>query len=1127
MSQCTIKHLLNRESCEQCSKYIYVGQPTVICKKCEVIQHGKCSTTNFTHLRNNWYCNNCIIKHDIHRYNPFFDIIENSEYEEVYGNEPVDFIESYEHISNLLEQCKNYSRFEFNHYLNLHNINSTNSFSNYFLNIDGNNSNFDNFVTELQLLDVKFSVIGLAETNTDASNKDVFQIDGYTSCYQNTFPNKKKGTGVALYINNNFNFTIENEYSLCNKDIETLFIKITNCPKPITVGVIYRPPSGNLKAFNTELQKIISELPSENVYIMGDYNINLHNLKNEIEREYEEMVISSGYVPIVSIATHEKPHCQPSCIDNILANKLDDIEITGTISSLISHHRPIFQFSKLNFGSSKTNSEIDFKIYYDYSRKNLENFGHLLAENLSTFNVQNELFRVDHEFSEFADIFQNSVDYTCKLDTPITSKRNRIHNPWITPDLVNSINKKEKLYRAWKKSVTSKNKSGNLQLYNEYKSHRKNLTKLIKHAKKTYYGNEFEKCTGNPKKTWSLINDLRGKSTGSLKPSFLINNERVVCRRIIASKFNTYFASLATTMNAEAAQHYYFDEQNSFEDYMSKSCESSFFLEDCDSTEIMEIIQELSADKASDIPILLIKSTSQIIAPYLSKLYNKSMETGEFPEIFKVGKITPIYKKGNRDLIENYRPVSTLPIFGKIFEKIIHKRLYSFLLSKNTIPKTQFGFRKGHSTSHAVNYSVNVIKEAHRLKKHVIGIFIDLSKAFDTIDHQILLDKLENAGVRGTPLSLFSSYLSKRRQYTSVGNSNSDFENVIFGVPQGSVLGPLLFLLYVSDMLNCYKNTGCEFVLYADDTNLFVIDINRESAIQKANLILENINKYMQSNLLHINLTKCCYIHFDPKTRKNKNNDLENSESSEIKIGNHIIKEVSEAKFLGVTIDKKLTWIPHIENIRKKLTSANGIIRRIRHFIPKKQFKSIYFSLFESHITYCISVWGGVGKVHIDKLFRLQKQCIRMLFGDQNMFMSKFSAQTTDEILDSDFYGREHTKPLFKENNILIIHNLYRYHTAFELFKIMKTRRPISVFEQFNVSQRNNGNLIILGSYSNQFFFLGAKIWNTVVKHIIPNSDILSVKFGSFKNKLKSLLFNNQNMFDSVTWVPQNFLLQD
>ena len=325
-----------------------------------------------------------------------------------------------------------------------------------------------------------------------------------------------------------------------------------------------------------------------------------------------------------------------------------------------------------------------------------------------------------HEIDNFVDIFQNSVDDTCKLETPKTSKRNSINNPWINQVLINSINKKEKLYKTWKKSITSKNKLGNPKLYDEYKSHRKNLTKLIKKQKKSYYANEFEKCNGNPKKTWDIINKLRGKCKISNPPSFIIDNEQVISRRIIANKFNNYFVSLADNMNREEFEHYtYVDESPSFENYMSKACETSIFLEDCNASEILEIINELSSQKASDIPILLIKSTSQIISPFLSILYNRYMRTGIFPDCLKIGKITPIFKKGNRELIENYRPISTLPIFSKIFEKIIHKRLYNFFISKKVIPETQFGFRKGHSTSHALNYSVDIIKNAQRQKSHM------------------------------------------------------------------------------------------------------------------------------------------------------------------------------------------------------------------------------------------------------------------------------------------------------------------------------------------------------------------------------------------------------------------------
>ena len=194
-------------------------------------------------------------------------------------------------------------------------------------------------------------------------------------------------------------------------------------------------------------------------------------------------------------------------------------------------------------------------------------------------------------------------------------------------------------------------------------------------------------------------------------------------------------------------------------------------------------------------------------------------------------------------------------IFGKIFEKLIYSRLYKFLISKNVIYECQFGFRKGHSTSHALNYSVEEVDKQLNSGKHVLGIFIDLSKAFDTINHKKLIHKLNNYGIRGTPLALISDYLSDRTQYTSVLGEKSEKLNVIYGVPQGSVLGPLLFLLYINDLVNC-SGLG-KFILYADDTNIFITGNTKAEAFKNANSVLCHIQNYMISNLLHINLSKC------------------------------------------------------------------------------------------------------------------------------------------------------------------------------------------------------------------------------------------------------------------------------
>ena len=988
-------------------------------------------------------------------------------------------------ISNILQNCNPYSIEELNSTLK-----STNQFSTFFLNIDGNATNFDHFATYLQLFRNNFSVIALAETNIDQCHENMYQIDNYQSIYQSNIVSnekvKSKGSGIGMYIHNSYNFTEIPQVSRCTPNIEALFINITNAISPITIGVIYRPPSGNVDIFNAEFEQLMNKLPNKNVYIHGDFNINLHKTDKNTT-EFEKVFISNGYAPLISLATHEQPHCEPTCIDNIFSNSIDHITFTGTITDKLSHHLPIFSFSNIECINKHKCEKADSTLQYDFCNANAEKF---ISRVKSVFSTTPEY---NYNFSGFAQAYTNLIDECCLTLSKSKSKRTKTINPWITQSIIRSVQTKHKLYKAWKKTVTKNDAVGNPEKYSLYKNYRKSLKFIIKNAKKLHYCKKFDESKGDIKKTWKLINALRGKCNKSPPASFTINSKLVLDRRIIASEFNAYFTSIATKMNEPVlSDGIPINEIPNFTTYMPTRIKENIFLEDCSSYEIEQIISEFENGKSSDIPINLIKKSSKLISPILAYFFNQFMDQGIFPDELKIGQVIPVYKKGNKEELQNYRPISILPAFSKIFEKIIYCRLYSFLSAKNVISDTQFGFRKGHSTSHALNYSIEKIYGHLEANKHVIGIFIDLSKAFDTIDHNQLMHKIENYGFRGKAFNLIKSYMTNRNQFVQFLDEKSNLAPVRYGVPQGSVLGPLLFLLYINDIVNA--TIGGDFVLYADDTNIFVAANSREGVYEKANKVLNCMYSYMASNKLHINMSKCNYMYFRPNIA-NYQICARSREMLKLSINGKNIKQVAATKFLGVVIDEDLSWIPHVEYLNKKLKSCCGAIKRIMNYIPDSQFVNIYHSLFESHLSYCINVWGGVSPVEIEKLFITQKYCMRILFGKQPYWFITETCQRVlsfNEQMNRD-YSKEHTKPLFESNNILTVSNLYNYHALTELYKIMKFRTPCSIYSKLHISDRKV--LLILNKvkfdkHKQQFFYNAAMKWNQISNFLIRPYEI-------------------------------------
>ena len=377
-----------------------------------------------------------------------------------------------------------------------------------------------------------------------------------------------------------------------------------------------------------------------------------------------------------------------------------------------------------------------------------------------------------------------------------------------------------------------------------------------------------------------------------------------------------------------------------------------------------------SASGYEELPASILKQCIDSYIEPLTCLINMSISQGTFPNQLKLARVIPLFKEEDKQLVLNYRPISVLPFFSKIIEKVVASYVSDFFDDNNLFYKYQFGFRKGHSTSHAIITLVERVSKALDTGKYVVGVFLDLKKAFDTVDHGILLEKLYLYGIGGNIYSWFESYLTNRSQFVEYNNVKSKTENITHGVPQGSILGPLLFIIYMNDFS---RSSELLFsIIFADDTSVFIEGTSFQDISNILNKELENISIWLEANKLTININKTHYMMFH-RTR------VKHITNFKIHISNNVVDRSMNTKFLGVIIDSKLNWAAHILYTKNKISKSIGIIFKIRNFLDKHILRNMYFTFIYPYLIYCVEIWGNTIETHLKPLIQIQKRSIRTI----------------------------------------------------------------------------------------------------------------------------------------------------